>query len=115
MGSWHEQAANVRQSKPDQSTKADQGERLGLAGRLAAAERLSRAGAGIGLGAPTDKEHAALSNLDACSTEKFGFPFMIAVCDLDRIGFLVVFEGLIESDRETGFAEAYSQVERFAE
>ena len=47
--------------------------------------------------------------------ERFGFPFMFAVCDLDRIGILVAFERRIESGRETGFAEACGEVERIAE
>ena len=71
--------------------------------------------AGVGLGAPTDEEHASFGDLDAPCTEKFGFPFMIAVCDLYRIGILVAFRHLTESDRESGLAEVWGQVERIAE
>ncbi len=107
MRLWDEQAASARQSKPDQSTTADRDERHGLS----ATRRLSAGSTGeqASAGALTD------GDLDTRCMERFGFPFMFAVCDLDRIGILVAFERRIESGRETGFAEACGEVERIAE
>lgn len=76
---------------------------------------LTKEQANARLDAPTDAEYATFTDLDIIYTEKFGFPSMIAVCDLDRIGILAAFNCLIESDRETGFAEACGQDERIAE
>ena len=76
--------------------KEEQDGRPGLAGCLAAADRVDASAA---LDALTDEEYAAFSDLDVRYTEKFGFPFMIAVCDLDRIGILVAIERRIETLR----------------
>ena len=102
--------------------KERQGERLGvliayprLARRLAAVgcstAESTREQANASLDALTDEEHATFTGLDIPCTGKFGFPFMIAVCDLDGIGILVAFK----SDRETGLAEACGQDKRIAE
>lgn len=78
-----------------------QDKRPGLAGCLAAARRLTAESMGeqSSANAPTDEEHAVFSDLDARCTEKFGFSFMFAVCDLDRMDILVAFKRLIESGR----------------
>lgn len=105
---------------------ASEEERLGvlkahpdLAGRLAAAKRLTEASAAeqasAGLDALTDKERAQFSALNEAYQNKFGFPFIIAVRDHDKAGILKAFEKRLESDPDTEFATACRQVERIAE
>ncbi|MEM0946763.1 MAG: allantoinase PuuE [Pseudomonadota bacterium] len=90
-----------------------------LAGKLAAAKRLTSEStveqASAGLDALTDAERAAFERLNAAYTQKFGFPFIIAVRDHDKRGILDAFERRIEQDRAVEFAEACRQVERIAE
>jgi len=90
-----------------------------LAGKLAAARRLTPDSAaeqaGAGLEALTDGERAAFARLNAAHAAKFGFPFIVAVRDHDKAGILAAFERRIDNDRETEFAEACGQVERIAE
>ena len=90
-----------------------------LAGRLAAARRLTEASnreqASAGLDALTDGERHRFETLNTAYREKFGFPFIIAVKDHDKRGILAAFERRLASDRETEFAEACRQVERIAE
>jgi OHCU decarboxylase len=105
---------------------ATDAERLGvllahpdLAGKLAAAKRLTAEStaeqASAGLDALTAEEHAAFTRLNEGYTEKFGFPFIIAVRDHDKSSILAAFERRIGQDRATEFAEACQQVERIAE
>ena len=85
-----------------------------LSSRLAAAKRstaeTAEEQANAGLDSLIDEKHATFTDLDIRYTEKFGSPFMIAVCDLDRIDILAAFELRIENDRETGYVEACAQV-----
>ncbi|WP_127901104.1 allantoinase PuuE [Solirhodobacter olei] len=89
-----------------------------LAGKLAQAKRLTDAStseqASAGLDALTDAERARFETLNAEYTEKFGFPFIIAVRDHSRAGILAAFERRFGNDRETELAEACAQVERIA-
>ena len=59
-------------------------------------------------------KRAAFTDLNARYTEKFGFPFIIAVKDNDKPSILAAFHRRIENDRATEFAEACRQVERIA-
>jgi OHCU decarboxylase len=90
-----------------------------LAGKLAAARRLTAEStaeqASAGLDALTDDERARFVALNAAYVEKHGFPFIIAVRDHDKAGILAAFERRIAQDTETEFAEACRQVERIAE
>ena len=90
-----------------------------LAGKLAAAKRLTPEStseqASAGLDALTDAEREAFSDLNARYTEKFGFPFIIAVRDHDKASIMAAFKKRIDHDRATEFAEACKQVERIAE
>ena len=90
-----------------------------LAGRLAQARRLTAEStdeqASAGLDALTDDERETFTRLNAAYTEKFGFPFIIAVRDHDKPGILTAFQRRLDNDRETEFAEACRQVERIAE
>ena len=89
-----------------------------LAGRLAAAKRLTEHSAAeqasAGLDALTDAERAVFSDLNARYVARFGFPFIIAVRDHDKAGILSAFRARIDHDRATEFAEACGQVERIA-
>lgn len=89
-----------------------------LAGKLAAAKRLTAEStaeqAGAGLDALTDAERARFTALNDAYVAKFGFPFIIAVRGLDKNATLAAFEARIENDRPTEFATACAQVERIA-
>ncbi|XDA98642.1 allantoinase PuuE [Sulfitobacter sp. LCG007] len=89
-----------------------------LAGKLAAARRLtaesSAEQAGAGLDALTDEERRNFETLNHVYVEKHGFPFIIAVKDHDKAGILRAFRRRVDNDTETEFAEACRQVERIA-
>lgn len=89
-----------------------------LAGKLAAARRLTTDSAaeqaGAGLDALTDTERASFTRLNAAYTDRFGFPFIIAVRDHDKAGILRAFERRLGNAPEAEFAEACRQVERIA-
>ncbi len=89
-----------------------------LAGKLAAAKRLTAAStseqASAGLDALTDVERAAFTDLNTRYVAKFGFPFIIAVRDHDKAGILRAFERRLDNDRAAEFTEACRQVERIA-
>jgi 2-oxo-4-hydroxy-4-carboxy-5-ureidoimidazoline decarboxylase len=59
-------------------------------------------------------EFAALRRMNAEYRERFGFPFIVAVRGLDRVGILARLEARLGHDRDTEFAEALRQVERIA-
>lgn len=90
-----------------------------LAGKLAQAKRLTEEStseqASAGLDALTDAERSTFTELNQTYTDKFGFPFIIAVRDHDKASILASFKRRIDHDRETEFAEACRQVERIAE
>jgi chitin deacetylase len=89
-----------------------------LAGRLAAARRLTadsaREQAGAGLDALTDDERATFQALNAAYVARHGFPFIIAVRDHDKAGILAAFRRRLAEDSATEFATACAQVERIA-
>ena len=90
-----------------------------LAGKLAAAKRLTKASdaeqASAGLATLTDDERANFERLNAAYTAKHGFPFIIAVRDHSKAGILAAFERRLGQDGDTECAEACHQVERIAE
>jgi len=105
--------------------KASHAEQLGvlrahpdLAGRLAIAGELTedsrREQAGAGLDRLTPAEHARFTELNTSYTEKFGFPFIIAVKGLGKNDILAAFETRIGNSAETEFETAKSEVERIA-
>ena len=89
-----------------------------LAGKLAAAERLTadstREQAGAGLDALTDDERRRFTQLNTDYVDRFGFPFIIAVKGLDKASILEAFEQRISHEPDVEFAEACTQVERIA-
>ena len=126
LGPTHDTAAGVHAALSRAFRAASHDERLAvlkahpdLAGKLAAAKRLTEAStaeqAGAGLDALYDDERAAFEELNTAYTEKFGFPFIIAVRDHDKDGILSAFRTRVGNDAETEFAEACRQVERIAE
>lgn len=105
--------------------KASQAEQLGvltahpdLAGKLAIAGGLTedsrKEQAGAGLDRLTPAEHARFTALNTSYTEKFGFPFIIAVKGLTKDDILAAFEARIGNTTEAEFETAKFQVERIA-
>ncbi len=125
LGPAHDCAAGVHNALCRAFRSVPEEKRLGvlrahpdLAGRLAAARRLTPEStaeqASAGLDVLTDAERAAFTDLNTRYTEKFGFPFIIAVKDHDKPSILAAFRQRLENDHETEFAEACRQVERIA-
>jgi OHCU decarboxylase len=90
-----------------------------LAGRLAIAGELTEDSkseqAGAGLDRLSRQEHMRFTALNACYTEKFGFPFIIAVKGLGRDDILTAFEARVDNSEEQEFSTACGQVERIAQ
>ena len=121
----HNTAVGLHSALAMQFRKASENERLGvlrahpdLAGKLAAAKRLTKEStseqASAGLDALTDEERERFTELNTEYTEKFGFPFIIAVKGLNKQTILEAFETRISNDRATEFSTACKQVERIA-
>ncbi len=86
--------------------------KLAIAGELTADSRNEQAGAGLDRLSP--EEHARFTELNSAYTQKFGFPFIIAVKGLNRHDILFAFETRIGNDAVTEFATATAQVEKIA-
>ncbi|MEM7719267.1 MAG: allantoinase PuuE [Pseudomonadota bacterium] len=125
LGPTHDTPAGIHSALCRAFRASSAAERLGvltahpdLAGKLAAARRLTTAStaeqASAGLDALHDEERDAFQALNAEYTEKFGFPFIIAVRDHDKASILSAFRHRISNDPETEFNEACAQVERIA-
>ncbi len=125
LGPAHDTAVGLHNALTRVFRSASEAERLGvltahpdLAGKLAAAKRLTAEStaeqAGAGLDALTDAEKARFTELNDAYTARFGFPFIIAVRGLDKSDILAAFETRIANDRPGEFATACSQVERIA-
>jgi OHCU decarboxylase len=126
LGPTHDTAQGVHQALAQVFRAADPQQRLAvltahpdLAGKLAAAKRLtaesSAEQASAGLDALTDDERRTFSDLNTRYTETFGFPFIIAVRDHDKASIMKSFQRRVTQDRDTEFAEACRQVERIAQ
>ena len=103
LGPAHDTAVGLGNALARAFRSASEEERLGvltahpdLAGKLAAAKRLTAEStaeqAGAGLDALTDAERAQFTALNDAYQAKFGFPFIIAVRDHDKAGILAAFE-----------------------
>ena len=125
LGPAHDSAGGLHNALARVFRSASEDQRLGvlrahpdLAGKLAAAKRLTTEStaeqASAGLDALTDEDRARFTELNSRYTETFGFPFIIAVRDHDKSGILAAFERRIAQDRASEFAEACRQVERIA-
>ncbi|MCV6586632.1 MAG: allantoinase PuuE [Marinibacterium sp.] len=126
LGPAHDTAGGLWNALARVFRSADDAARLGvlrahpdLAGKLAAARRLTAEStseqASAGLDALTDDERAEFTGLNAAYTERFGFPFIIAVRDHDKASILAAFRRRLDQDRDTEFSEACRQVERIAQ
>ncbi|SFP19748.1 allantoinase PuuE [Tranquillimonas alkanivorans] len=126
LGPAHDTATGVHSALARAFRSASEDERLGvlrahpdLAGKLAAAKRLTEAStaeqASAGLDALTDRERETFERLNDAYTEKFGFPFIIAVRDNTKQSILEAFQRRVANNRATEMAEACRQVERIAE
>jgi OHCU decarboxylase len=122
----HDTAAGLHNALCRMFRSASEEERLGvllahpdLAGKLAAVKRLTAEStaeqAGAGLDALTDDERAGFIAMNTQYTEKFGFPFIIAVRDHTKASIMAAFAQRVSHDRPTEFANACKQVERIAE
>jgi urate oxidase len=89
-----------------------------LAGKLAAAKRLTEAStaeqASAGLDVLSDGEREKFTHLNAAYVQKFGFPFIIAVRDHSKAEIMAAFEQRLGNSRETEIETAARQVERIA-
>jgi len=126
MGPANDTALGLAFALRCQFRMASPEERLGvlrahpdLAGKLAAARRLTADStaeqASAGLDALTDAERARFTALNTAYTEKFGFPFIIAVRDNTKASILAAFEKRLANSAEQEFATACAQVERIAQ
>lgn len=86
--------------------------RLAIAGELTEDSRKEQAGAG--LDRLSAEEHARFTQLNDAYTQKFGFPFIIAVKGLTKDDILAAFEKRVGNSREEEFTTACEQVERIA-
>ncbi|MEL6677055.1 MAG: allantoinase PuuE [Pseudomonadota bacterium] len=125
LGPAHDTAEGLHNALARAFRSASADKRLGvlrahpdLAGKLAAARRLTEASsaeqASAGLDALTDAERTRFTELNGAYTQTFGFPFIIAVRDNSKSSILAAFERRLSNDRDTEFAEACAQVERIA-
>lgn len=125
LGAANDTAVGLHSALARKFRSASEAERLGvltahpdLAGKLAAAKRLTVEStseqASAGLDALTDEEREEFQTLNATYTQKFGFPFIIAVKGLDKAQILNAFQSRINNDRDTEFDTACKQVERIA-
>ena len=125
LGPAHDSAGGLHNALARIFRSAGDDERLGvrlqhpdLAGKLAAAKRLTAEStaeqASAGLDALTDDERAEFTALNTAYVEKFGFPFIIAVRGLSKADILAAFRRRIDKPRDEEFATACRQVERIA-
>lgn len=125
LGPAHDCAAGVHNALCRAFRTATREERIGvlrahpdLAGKLAAAGRLSAESTaeqtGAGLDRLSDADRAAFERLNADYVARHGFPFIIAVRDHDTAGIRAAMERRLAQDSEAEFTEACRQVERIA-
>lgn len=114
----HEVMCRVMRSAPPPDLQALIRAHPDLAGRLAVAGELTEASASeqasAGLGECTLEEFAKLDRLNTAYTERFGFPFIMAVKGSDRAAILAALEGRFENDPATEFGTALKEIERIA-
>ncbi len=125
LGPAHDTATGLHSALARVFRSASEEERLGvltahpdLAGKLAAAKRLTAEStseqASAGLDALTDEERAGFSELNETYTQRFGFPFILAVKGRSKDEILSNFQSRVGNTREDEFAQACRQVERIA-
>ena len=126
LGPTHDTALGVHSALARVFRSASEDQRLAvlnahpdLAGKLAAAGKLTAEStseqAGAGLDLLTDEERSTFQALNAEYVARHGFPFIIAVRDNTKATIMAAFKRRINNDRDAEFAEACKQVERIAE
>lgn len=85
-----------------------------LGSRARMAEASTREQKGAGLDTLTPQEFNRLQGLNRAYTEKFGFPFILAVRGLTKHDILRALEERLEHDKETEFETALEQIYRIA-
>lgn len=115
----HNALARIFRTAPQDQRLAVLRSHPDLAGKLAAAKRLTPDStaeqASAALDALTDDERSSFQRLNTAYMAKHGFPFIIAVRDNTKASILRAFEARIHNDTDTEFATACAQVERIAE
>jgi len=101
-----EQQLELIRAHPDLAGKA------ALADNLTEASRFEQKGAGLDQCSPA--ELAAISRLNAAYTQRFGFPFIIAVKGHNRSSILQAMGTRLENAPEEEFAEALNQINKIA-
>jgi 2-oxo-4-hydroxy-4-carboxy-5-ureidoimidazoline decarboxylase len=86
--------------------------KLAVAGGLTDESRGEQAGAGLDQCSPA--EFQRFQELNAAYTQRFGFPFILAVKGKSRAEILAAFETRIHNDPATEFRTALDQVHRIA-
>jgi len=126
LGPTHDKARGIHSALARVFRSSSEAERLAvlrahpdLAGKLAAAKRLTEDStseqASAGLDALTDAERATFTDLNTAYTTKHGFPFIIAVKDNTKATILNAFRRRVDNATSDEFHEACRQVERIAE
>jgi OHCU decarboxylase len=125
LGPAHDCASGLHNALARIFRSANEAERLGvlkahpdLAGKLAAAKQLTAESTqeqmSAGLDALTDGERQSFTRLNSTYTEKFGFPFIVAVKGLMKAEILAAFEVRVHNAHAVEFETACEQVERIA-
>ncbi len=125
LGPAHDSATGLHNALARVFRSATDAERLAvlrahpdLAGKLAAARRLTPDSAAeqasAALDALTDAERDRFGELNAAYVTKHGFPFIIAVRDHTKASILDAFIERLAQDTDTEFRTACAQVERIA-
>ena len=125
MGPAHDHAPALHAAMAQVFRQAPQQARLDvllahpdLAGKLAAAGRLTAAStaeqAAAGLDMLTDEERAAFTALNTRYKDQFGFPFIIAVKGLNKADILAAFKARVQNSADVEFETACREVEKIA-
>jgi len=125
LGQAHDSATGLHNAMCRAFRRGDDAARLAvltahpdLAGKLAAANRLTAEStaeqASAGLDSLTEQEHADFTDLNTRYTEKFGFPFIIAVKDNTKASIMAAFQDRLKNNRDSELATACAQVGRIA-
>jgi OHCU decarboxylase len=89
-----------------------------LAGKAAIAggltEESSEEQAAAGIDSCTPEEYRQFQSLNSSYKEKFGFPFVMAVRNSNRVEILGAFAQRLKNDNETEFATAISEIHKIA-
>ena len=86
--------------------------RAAVRGDLTADSTSEQSSAGIDQCSP--EEYQQFQSLNASYKQKFGFPFVMAVRNSDRLKILAAFAERLDNDHDTEFATAISEIHKIA-